>query len=112
MTKYKTQPAKDVPLHLIKSLTQQGFCQRQILAALRDQGIKMCRSTLRNRLADAGVSASHGTSSHAQKVTECHERYFLRHILVHKVGSAPQLRKEFNNVRTNLCCSIVLRTLH
>jgi hypothetical protein len=112
MTKYKKQPSKEVPLHLIKSLTQQGFSQRQMLAALHDQGIKICRSTLRNRLADAAVSASHGTSGHAQKVTERNERYLSRLIRFRKVGSAPQLRKELINVGTNVCCSTVLRSLH
>ena len=112
MRKYKRQPSKEVPLHLLRTLTHQALSQRQMLGMLREQGIQISRSTLRNRLAELALDASHPASGHAKKVTERNERYMSRLIRVHKVGSAPQLQKELNRMGTDVSCRTVLRALH
>ena len=98
MTKYKRRSSKDVPLPLLRTLVQQGLSQRQMLAAVQEQGFEISQTTLRNRLAEIPEGTIHWESCHVRKLTARNERYISRLIRINKLRSAPQLQREMQKM--------------
>lgn len=112
MKTYRRQPSKTVPVGLLKLLRQQGLSQRQMLVSLKDKGIKICRSTLRARMAELPLSSCKQESGWTKKLTKRDERHLSRFVRVHSVRTVPQLLNELRNVGTKVSYSTVLRALH